>query len=351
MILTKKALDRKDFQRKLEGGVVDLYTLKNDDGMEFYITNFGARIVGGRIPFHGNFIDPILGFDSLDGYLNANEKFHGAAIGRFGNRISQAKFILQGKKYELTKNDGNNSLHGGPEGFHNKVWEVAYHNSTMLVLRLTSPDGEEGFPGNLYTTLTYTIKDQSLKIEFEATTDQPTIINLTHHNYFNLNGEGNGTILDHEIKIDADFYTPVNAESIPTGIIEPVEGSVFDLRNSLKISQALDNQEGNDIITGFDHNFVLNQKASTGISPAARVVGCNGLVLELYTNEPGLQFYTGIYLNGKDIGKSGKPYEQYNAFCLEQQHFPDSPNKPLFPTTILMPGERYNSYAIHKYLY
>lgn len=351
----KSLLQSERFDAVVNGKVVRLFMLKNKKGVEVAITNYGARVVSLVTPDKQNVLaDIVLGFSSIDEYLKANEPYFGALIGRYGNRIAHGKFALNGKTYTLATNNGENHLHGGQKGFHTAVWDAKKINEKTLELSYRSVDGEEGYPGNLNVNVVYALTDSNeLKMEYSATTDQPTIVNLTHHSFFNLCGEGSGTINDHILHINADAYTPVDAGQIPTGISAPVQGTPFDFRVPKAIKTDLQKSDeqlrfGN----GYDHNFVLNNNPTNagGLHFAAKVFEPQSRrTLEVWTNEPGLQFYGGNFLNGSDIGKCGKPYAFRSAFCLETQHFPDSPNQPNFPSTVLQPGTTYHSVCVYKF--
>lgn len=347
----KPELKSENFERSIDGKLVQLFTLKNNSGSEAAITNYGGKVVSLLVPDKdGKLADVVLGFDNIDGYLNAKEPYFGALIGRYGNRIANGKFSLDGKEYTLATNNGKNHLHGGTNGFNAVVWEAELIDKQTLVLTYTSKDGEEGYPGNLSVTVKYELTDSNeLKITYDATTDKATPVNLTHHSFFNLAGEGNGTINDHLLWIDADRYTPVNDGLIPTGKLANVAETPFDFRKSTPIGKRVnENHIQLQYGVGYDHNFVLNK--ADGVRKVAEVLEpMSGRVMEVWTDEPGLQFYGGNFLNGSDIGKCGKPYTFRTAFCLETQHFPDSPNQPEFPTTILKPGDTYRSVCIYKF--
>ncbi|CAN5546301.1 galactose mutarotase [soil metagenome] len=325
---------------------VYLYTLTNTKGTEVKITNYGG-IVTSFITADkaGNKSNIVLGFDSLSGYL-AKPPYFGALVGRYGNRIGDAKFTLDGKEYKLAANNGKNTLHGGLKGFDKVVWTPTVMNDTVPRLMLTylSKDGEEGYPGNLKVVVHYTLtEDNELKIEYSATTDKATPVNLTNHSYFNLTGDVSNTILNHILMIAADNYTPVDTTLIPTGEIKSVKGTPFDFTASKTIGKEIDSVEG-----GYDHNFVLNSKDGSLQKVAVLSDAVSGRSLEVYTTEPGLQFYTGNFLDGKFINRDGKAINQHTALCMETQHFPDSPNKPNFPSTILQPGQEYHTVTIYK---
>lgn len=332
-----------------ESQEVQLYTMKNRNGMEVKITNYGGIITSIIVPDkHGKYDDVTLGFNDLQSYLDPHPYF-GAIIGRYGNRIANGKFSLAGNDYELATNNDDNSLHGGEKGFDKHLWDTKVVDNGILLSRV-SPDMEEGFPGNLNVSVNYSLTDNNeIIMTYNATSDKPTICNLTNHAYFNLAGEGNGTIEDHELIINADSYNPVNKGLIPTGIA-PVDDTPFDFTVSKKIGEDIDNdhpqiKNGG----GYDHNWVL--KSTDGKSRLAAIVTepRSGRKLEVFTSEPGVQFYTGNFLDGTIIGKRGAAYNQRSAFCLETQHFPDSPNQSMFPSTVLMPGETYSTETIYKF--
>jgi aldose 1-epimerase len=331
---------------------LNVYTLTNKNGLTLRVTNWGGRIMSLLVPDKkGTLADIVLGYDSADQYRNGNPYF-GALIGRVGNRIAKGKFSLEGKEYDLTINNGVNSLHGGPRGFHNVYWQGVPSKSTnALELHYLSKDGEEGYPGNLDVKVTYTLTDNNeLMIDYAATTDKTTIVNLTHHSFFNLAGDGGSDILNHEIMIPSDRFTPVDQGLIPTGELRKVEGTPFDFRKPHAIGERIGNDDDQlSAGKGYDHNWVLNKKGGA-LSLAARVTEpVTGRVMEVWTTEPGLQFYSGNFLNGKDIGKGGKPYPFRGAFCLEAQHFPDSPNHPEFPSVVLKPASKYEQKTIYKF--
>jgi aldose 1-epimerase len=344
-------MDKRSFGRTRTGASADLFTLKNSNGVEVGITNYGAIVTSIKCPDRaGKLADVVLGFDSLEGYLGDNPYF-GAIVGRYGNRIAKGRFTLNGKEYKLATNNGPNHLHGGITGFNRVVWQAEPAGDFTLKLTYVSKDGEEGYPGTLTSTVDYTLTEgNELKISYLATTDKDTIFNLTNHSYFNLAGEGSGDILGHRIRIHADRFTPVDATLIPTGELRPVAGTPFDFRQPHVIGERIDAaDEQIKFGGGYDHNFVLNGAAGT-LRPAARVVEpMTGRVLEVSTTEPGVQFYTGNFLDGTIKGKSGKPYQRRSGFCLETQHFPDSPNQPQFPSTTLKPGQRYQSTTVYKF--
>ena len=350
----KTKLKMSDFDTTIDGKKTALYILKNNNGLEASITNYGGKVVSLIVPDRsGNMADIVLGFSHIQDYLKTKEPYFGALIGRYGNRIANGRCTLNGQQIQLETNNGNNHLHGGKKGYNAVVWDARQIDAQTLELSYLSKDGEEGYPGDLSIKVTYQLTDNNeLKISYEATTDKNTFINLTHHSFFNLQGEGNGTINDHLLMINADRYTPVNEGLIPTGELAAVEGTAFDFRKAKTIQRDLyaPNQQL-EYGRGYDHNFVLNKsKTENGLTQAARVEESNsGRVMEVWTNEPGLQFYGGNFLNGKDVGKSGRPYHFRSAFCLESQHFPDSPNQVSFPSTVLEPGQTYHSTCVYRF--
>ncbi len=341
-------IQKADFGRTRDGAPVSVYTLTNKNGLRARISNYGGIVVSLEAPDrNGKMADVVLGFDSLDGYLQ-NAPFFGALIGRYANRIGNARFTLNGHLYQLDRNNGENSLHGGARGFDKRVWTARELTDGGLELTYLSKDGEEGYPGNLQATATYRLTDANeLRIDYAATTDKDTVVNLTNHSYFNLKGAGMGDILDHRVMLNADRFTPVDAGLIPTGELRPVAGSPFDFRGSTAIGARIEtNDEQLKLGRGYDHNWVLN-RSSDGLTLAARVEEpATGRVLEVRTTQPGVQFYTANFLDGTIKGKGGKVYGRRSAFCLETQHFPDSPNKPAFPTTELKPGQRFQSTTV-----
>lgn len=343
---TSAALAQQTQKGSMKGasGTPQLYTLKSDK-IEASITNYGGIVTKLLVPDrNGKMGDVVLGFDTPTEYITKNTPYFGALIGRYGNRIGNAHFKLEGKEYRLPKNDSDNTLHGGLKGFDKRYWQVGQHGADKLVLTYTSADGEEGFPGTLKATVTYTAIPGGLRIEYVATTDKPTVLNLTNHSYFNLAGQGNGTVLNHEIMINADRFTPVDKGLIPTGELKSVVGTPFDFQNAHKIGERIDaSNEQIQFGKGYDHNWVLNRQGS-GLSLVARVAEpTTGRVLEVHSTEPAVQFYTGNFLDGSVKGKGGKAYMYRGAFCLETQHYPDSPNHANFPTTELKPGQTYRT--------
>ena len=341
-----------NFDKIVDGKEVGLYTLRNQNGLVTQITNYGGKVVSLWIPDRqGIMEDVVLGYPDIDGFLTAKEKYFGALIGRYGNRIGKGQFSLKGEKYTVATNNGENHLHGGEKGYDAVVWKATQINENALELTYLSLDGEEGYPGNLEIKVLYQLTDANeLKIEYWATSDEATVVNLTHHSFFNLKGAGNGNINDHLLQINASYYTPVDQGLIPTGEIATIQSTPFDFRELTAIGKRLNvKNEQLKFGLGYDHNFVLNEDL-VALNFAAKVVEpVSGRSMEVYTNEPGLQFYGGNFLDGSIIGKGGKSYKHRSAFCLESQHFPDSPNNPHFPSTVLEPGEEYYSICIYKF--
>ena len=341
------------FDSTIDGKKTGLYTLKNAKNAEAKFTNYGGRLVSLTVPGKdGKMVDVVTGFGSVADYEKATEPYFGATIGRFGNRIAKGKFSLDGKQYTLFTNNGANTLHGGKKGYQYVVWDAKQPNEHTVEFTYLSKDMEEGFPGNLAVKVTYTLTDDNeLKMDYEATTDKNTVVNLTNHAFFNLNGEGSGTILGHEVKIYADEYTPVDTGLIPTGKLVKVAGTPFDFTKSTTIGARI--EEKNDQLSagkGYDHNYVLNKTAGMGMYHAATVKGDkSGVVMDVYTQEPGLQFYSGNFMQSKNTFKGGSKDDFRTAFAMETQHFPDSPNQPQFPTTVLKPGAVYKTSSIYKF--
>lgn len=351
----KRVSTRKDdFGKMPDGRKVEIYTLTNKNGLEAKIINYGGALVSLKVPDrNGKLDDIVLGFDNLDAYL-ASPPYIGTLIGRYGNRIAKGRFTLNGVEYKLATNNGENHLHGGNVGFDKVLWTIKplkVKDGDAVELTYFSRDGEEGYPGNLSVRAVYTLTNNNeLRIDYSATTDKDTIVNLTNHSYFNLAGQGNGDITNHQLIINADRFTPVDAGSIPTGELKSVKGTPFDF-TKLTLISSLINQDDEQLKfgKGFDHNFVLNGEngklklAAKVVEPASR------RVMEIMTTEPGLQFYSGNFLDGSKIGKGNKPYKYRYGFCLETQHFPDSPNRPNFPSTVLKKGEKYQTTTVHKF--
>jgi aldose 1-epimerase len=351
----KMSIKKQAFGKTKDGKNVDLYTLTNTNGLNAKIMTYGGIVTSLQVPDrNGNFADIVLGCDSLDEYIKGSPYF-GALIGRFGNRIAKGKFTLDGVEYTLATNNGPNHLHGGIKGFDKVVWDaksMQTKEGPALKLTYRSRDGEEGYPGNLSCIVSYTLTNNNeLKISYEAKTDKATVINLTHHSYFNLGGHNSGDILKHELIINADRFTPVDKDLIPTGEIKPVKGTPMDFTKPMAIGSRIKQVEG-----GYDHNYVLNSsppscflKKAGGLALAASVYESkSGRVMEVFTTEPGIQFYTGNFLDGSVKGK-GAVYNKHNGFCLEAQHFPDSPNRPNFPSVVLKPGEKYTQLTVYKF--
>lgn len=352
---TNASIQKSVFGKTADGVTVEEYTLTNANGMEVKAITFGGIITSLKVPDRtGTLANIVLGFEKLADYETRSPYF-GALIGRYGNRIAKAKFTLAGKEYQLAVNDGINTLHGGAKGFDKKVWaasEVQNGSDVGLELSYTSPDGEEGYPGNLATKVTYTLTaDNKLRIDYHATTDQTTVVNLTNHTYFNLAGNGAGTIANHIAQINADRYTPVDANLIPTGELAPVEGTPFDFRAPRLVNAGL--RSGHPQVVsgrGYDHDFVINRTSANDLEFAARIYDpSSGRKVEVWTTEPSMQFYTGNFLDGTLVGSSGGLYRQGDGFCLETQHYPDSPNQPAFPSTELKPGDTYQTTTVYAF--
>ncbi|WP_320111926.1 aldose epimerase family protein [Draconibacterium orientale] len=347
-------LKEADFKTTINEKETGLYELKNGD-ITMAVTNYGGRIVSLLAPDkNGELADVVLGFSSIDGYLNAHEVFYGTLVGRVGNRIAKGKFALNDIEYTLPINNDPNHLHGGPEGFHNQVWDVKSVTENSIVLSYFSKDGEMGYPGNLSVEVTYKLTPENeVQIDYRATTDQSTPVNLTNHAFFNLKGEANGTINDHLLTINADRFTAVDSTLIPLGENVPVEGTPFDFRKAKAIGADLSLQDENEQLKnglGYDHNFALNKTKAGEMSWAVTVVEPkSGRKMEIFTEEPGIQFYGGNFMDGSDTGKYGKTFDFREAFALETQHFPDSPNQSAFPSIILNPGETYATTSIYKF--
>ncbi|MDZ7338104.1 MAG: galactose mutarotase [candidate division KSB1 bacterium] len=348
------SISRQHFGTTPDGQEVELFTLTNSRGLKAGVITYGGIVVSLEVPDrNGTLADVVLGYDNLDDYLKDSPYF-GSLIGRYGNRIGRARFVLDGTEYTLAANDGPNHLHGGLRGFDKVVWKgepVREKNAVGVRLWYLSPDGEEGYPGNLSAQVTYRLTEENeLRIDYEATTDKPTVVNLTHHSYFNLAGQGNGDILGHVLQINADRFTPADAELIPTGELRDVEGTPLDFRRPVAIGARINaDDEQLRCGRGYDHNFVLNSGGGS-LALAATVYEPNsGRLMEVFTTEPGLQFYSGNFLDGHHVGKGRKVYGHRTGFCLEAQHFPDSPNKPQFPSVVLRPGETYRQTTIYRF--
>jgi aldose 1-epimerase len=347
----KAGVTRSEFGKLPDGQVVELFTLTNSKGVEVRVMSYGATIVSLRVPDRqGRMDDVVLGHDDLDGYLAAS-RFFGSIVGRYGNRIAKGRFTLGGQTYTLATNNGPNHLHGGRRGFDKVLWKATPlepRDGIGVVLRYTSADGEEGYPGALSVRVTYTLSEKDeLAFDYFATTDKETIVNLTQHSYFNLAGDGKRDVLGQLLQIDADRYTPVDATLIPTGALAPVEGTPFDFRKPTAIGARIEQKDEQlGFGKGYDHNYVLNRKGP-GLAKVATLSDPEtGRVMEVATTEPGVQFYSGNFLDGTAKGKGGKVYGHRYGLCLETQHYPDSPNQPSFPSTVLRPGQEYRSKTV-----
>ena len=340
---------RAPFGKTADGTAVELFTLKNDNGIEVAVSNYGGLIKSIRTPDRsGAFADIVLGFDTLEGYLGEHPYF-GAVLGRYANRIAFGRFTIDNVPHRLAMNNGPNHLHGGVKGFDKHVWQPEILAGNSVRFSRVSPDGEEGYPGTLQVAVAYSLTNYNeLIIEFQATTDQPTHVNLSQHTYFNL--AGGGDVLGHLLTIDADRYTPVDRSSIPNGVLAPVRDTPFDFRKPTAIGARIAAKNPQiEHGRGYDHNFVLNREGDA-LELAARVVEpVSGRILEVATTEPGVQLYTGNFLDGRIVGKGGVAYERHAGFCLETQHFPDTPNKPDFPSSLLRPGSTYSSRTVYKF--
>jgi aldose 1-epimerase len=342
------------FHRMIDGSQVDLYTLGNSNGLEAKITNYGGIVVSLTVPDrNGKLGDVVLGYDTLNKYIGTTPYF-GALIGRFGNRIANGRFTLNGIEYQLAQNDGSNGLHGGRKGFDKVVWqadEVDTKNGPALKLTYTSKDGEENYPGALDCAVTYTLTNKNeLKIEYAAQTDKPTFVNLTHHSYFNLKDGGASDILEHELMIKAGKFTPIDKGLIPTGELRPIAGTPFDFSKPGPIGTRVENDDEQlKFAKGYDHNWVLDREGKDLELAASLYEPASGRFMEVLTTEPGLQFYCGNFLDGTNRGKGGTVYQHRTGVCLETQHFPDSPNRPEFPTTELKPGEKYIQTTVYRF--
>jgi aldose 1-epimerase len=348
----KARVEKAKYGATQEGTVIDVYTLTNKNGMVAKVITYGAILTELHVPDRsGKLGDVVLGFSNLESYLGPNPHF-GATIGRVGNRIGKGKFLLNGKEYTLATNNGVNHLHGGIKGFDKRVWKaqtVPATGGTAVKFTYVSPDGEEGYPGTLTASVTYTLTDKNeLRLDYVANTDQPTPVNLTNHSYFNLAGEGAGTILEHELTLMADKFTPVDEGLIPTGAIAPVKGTVLDFTRPALIGARIA-QVPIAPPVGYDHNYVLN--SGGGVLALAAIVKepTTGRTMEVLTTEPGIQFYSGNFLDGTLEGKAGVPYQKHAAFCLETQHFPDSVNHPNFPPTVLQPDKTYKTTTVYRF--
>lgn len=351
-VLTLSGLDSQKFATEVNGAQTGLYTITNASGMEVCITNFGGRVVSIMAPDKdGNMLDVVLGFDNVQSYIDVPSDF-GASIGRYANRINDGKFTLDGVEYALPTNNFGHTLHGGPAGWQYQVYEVEEVTPNSIVLVRNSPDGDENFPGNVVAKVTYTLTDDNkLDIAYEAETDKPTIINMTHHSYFNLNGDPKNNILDNILWLNADNYTPVDSTYMTTGEILPVAGTPMDFTSPKAVGAEIENFDFEQLKNGngYDHNWVLNTAGDISQVAAELYSPNTGIVVRVYTDEPGIQFYSGNFLEGNAIGKKGIAYGQRSAVCLETQHYPDSPNKPEWPSVVLRPGETYTSRCIYEF--
>jgi aldose 1-epimerase len=345
---------KESFGKTSDGQQVDLYILRNTRGAEAKITNYGAIVTSLKVPDrNGKFDDVVLGFKDFDSYLK-NDPYFGAIVGRYGNRIAKGRFTLNGVEYKLATNNGENHLHGGIKGFDKVVWtgrEMKSPAGPAVVMTYLSKDGEEGYPGNLNVRVVYTLTNNNeLKIDYTATTDKDTVTNLTHHSYFNLAGEGNGDILNHLVTINANRFVPTDAGSIPTGELKSVAGTPFDFLKPMAIGARI-NQDDEQLKfgNGYDHTWVINGRPGVMRLAATAYEATSGRVMQVWTTEPGVQFYTGNFLDGSKTGKSGKNYPRRSGFCFETQHYPDSPNHPSFPTTTLKKGQTFKSTTIYKF--
>jgi aldose 1-epimerase len=355
LVVAAQSVTKQSFGKTADGENVDLYTLRNTRGAEAKITNYGGIVTSLKVPDRrGKFDDVVLGFNDLESYLKGHPYF-GAIIGRYGNRIAKGRFTLNGVEYKLAVNNGENTLHGGVKAFDKVVWtgsESKTKAGPAVVLTYRSKDGEEGYPGNLDVRVTYTLTNNNeLRIDYSATTDQDTVINLTHHSYFNLAGEGNGDILNHRVVINGNRFLPTDAGSIPTGELRSVKGTPFDFLTSHAIGERINQDEEQlKLGNGYDHTWIINGRAGTMRLAAQASESTSGRQMQVWTTEPGMQFYTGNFLDGTLTGKAGKLYPRRSGFCFETQHYPDSPNQPSFPTTTLKKGATYKSTTIYKFV-
>ncbi|HZJ80589.1 MAG TPA: aldose epimerase family protein [Dysgonamonadaceae bacterium] len=349
---TLSGLKRSNFETEVNGKQTQLFVLTNTAGMEVCISNYGGRIVSIMVPDKdGTMKDVALGFDSIDDYVNIDNNF-GATIGRYGNRIANGKITVDGVEYNLPQNNGNHTLHGGDEGFDTKVFDAVQTDDQTVELSYTSIDGEAGFPGNLHSKVTMTLtEDNAIDIQYEAKTDKKTVVNLTNHSYFNLSGNPENTILAHELMIDADGFTPIDDTFMTTGEIADVEGTDMDFRTPTAVGERINNYDFDQLKNGdgYDHNWVLNNPGDITIPAATVYCSTTGIELSVYTTEPGMQVYTGNFLDGTVTGKKGIVYNKRTAICLETQKYPDSPNKPDWPSTYLSPDETYTSRCIYQF--
>lgn len=348
----KTVLETKNFDTIIDGKKVNLYWIENND-IKAAFTNYGGRLIGLWITDkNGKQTDVVVGMSSAKGFKNSTEPYFGATIGRVGNRIAKGKFTLEGKQYQIPLNNGKNALHGGAKGFQDVVWDAVKADQRTLIFNYISPDGEQGFPGNLTVKVTYTLTDDnSIKMEYEATTDKTTVVNLTNHAFFNLNGEGSGSILNHELQIYANEFTPVDEGLIPSGKLNPVKNTPFDFTSKHTIGERIETEDEQLLFgKGYDHNYVLNGTKKNGLNHAATISGDkSGITLNIYTEEPGLQFYSGNFMQSKNTFKSGSKDDFRTAFALETQHFPDAPNQPKFAPIVLKPGQKYHTVSYYQF--
>ncbi len=349
---TLSGLNRTDFQSTLEGKKTDLYTLTNAAGMEVCVTNYGARLVSVMTPDkNGTLRDVILGYQTLADYLKYGNNF-GASIGRYANRIAGGRFELDGEVYQLPTNDHGHTLHGGPKGWDQLVWDVDKVDASSITLSLVSPDGDMGFPGTVNVAVTYTLTDDNaIDIAYEATTDRKTIINMTNHAYFNLSGDPTRQAMDHLLYVNASNFSPIDSLAIPLAEPMAVSGTPLDFTTPAAISERVDRNDFEPIRNGIgiDHNFLLDTGGDDAVLAGSLESPTSGIRLEVYTDEPGLQVYSGNYLDGTDIGKGGIAYQYRTAVCLESHHYPDSPNRPTWPSVVLEPGQTYHSHCIYRF--
>ncbi|TDW51864.1 aldose 1-epimerase [Flavobacterium sp. 270] len=348
----KTVLETKNFDTIVDGKKVNLYWIENK-GIKAAFTNYGARLVGLWVADkNGKQTDVVVGMNSAKGFINSTEPYFGATIGRVGNRIAKGQFTLEGKQYQVPLNNGKNALHGGVKGFQSVVWDASKTDEHTLVLTYVSPDGEQSFPGKLNVKVTYTLTDnQTIKMEYEATTDKTTVVNLTNHAFFNLNGEGSGTILNHKLQIYGNEFTPVDEGLIPSGELKSVKNTPFDFTSKHTIGERIETKDEQlKFGKGYDHNYVLNGTKENGLNHAATISGDkSGITLDIYTQEPGLQFYSGNFMQSKNTFKSGAKDDFRTAFALETQHFPDAPNQPKFAPIVLKKGEKYHTVSLYQF--
>ena len=348
----KTDLETKNFDTIIDGKKVNLYWIENK-GIKAAFTNYGARLVGLWVADkNGKQTDVVVGMNSAKGFKTSTEPYFGATIGRVGNRIAKGKFTLEGKQYQIPLNNGKNALHGGIKGFQDMVWDVTKTDEKTLIFSYISPDGEQGFPGNLTVKVTYTLEaDQTIKMDYEATTDKTTLVNLTNHAFFNLNGEGNGSILNHELQIYANQFTPVDEGLIPSGELRSVQNTPFDFTSKHTIGERIETKnEQLKFGKGYDHNYVLNGTKKNGMNHAGTISGDkSGITLDIFTEEPGLQFYSGNFMQAKNTFKSGAKDDFRTAFALETQHFPDAPNQPKFAPIVLKSGQKYHTVSYYQF--